>query len=301
MPRRRTSFCENAIELVRALSIPQRPLYTTEVDYQGAPTRISRKTVQNILTQRGEPNVGTKLVLVRVLEALHPALRDRMLVPELERADFDVKKFLNNSVELPVEERLAVDPLITRLRHIVDSSMNRVDLVNGILRIPIEDAKLQFWEGIGGVLGRLGIGDRDFNEALRRAGMPPEVPILVPGRTLLDCAKRILADPKILPREQQLVWKVATAVYPPFVRKSIPEVKRAARYLAKFWDRSILFTQERWKFSIAPDLADRRPQEKTQVYLLSWLELPLVTQTDNSGPGKTGLFALGRYFQTKAD
>jgi len=236
--------------------------------------------------------------LVEVILALHPELRDHLSVPDLEREDFDPRTLLRQPVS-PAAQNFDTDVLMQMLTEIVNTSKTKAELVGRLVGIPIEGAKLQFWKKIRELLETLKIDHKQFNEALHRAGLPPGLPVR-PGGSTLDCAKAILENPSRLSADQQLIWKVATAVYPPFTSKSDPELKAAGRWLAKYWDRALVFARERWESSFAADLGRRRPQEKTQVFLLSWLELPLVTQTGNVEPGKTGLFELGQFFQGRA-
>ena len=73
-------------------------------------------------------------------------------------------------------------------------------------------------------------------------------------------------------------------------------MKDTARYMAKLWDRSITCAFQLKEWRIADRWANRHREIRTTTFLLSWMELPLVTQTGNSGPGKCGLFELAKYF-----
>lgn len=75
-------------------------------------------------------------------------------------------------------------------------------------------------------------------------------------------------------------------------------MKLAARYMAKLWDRSIRRAMELKEWRIADRWASRAPEVRTATFLLSWMELALVAQSKNPGPGKIGLFELAKHFQT---
>lgn len=166
-----------------------------------------------------------------------------------------------------------------------------------ILGIAMDGAKGVFWKKINALAELLGMSPARFSEIVGRAGMPPELPFKDKRANTLEYARRILADPSTLTHDQRTVWSIATLVYPPGGKETDLELKNAARYMAKYFDRSIRFAREQVGVSIAPILGERRPQEATLVFLLSWLELPLVTQTGNVEPGKIGLFELGCWYQ----
>jgi hypothetical protein len=191
---------------------------------------------------------------------------------------------------------LSVDTLVATIKSICERSQSRTHLVNSLLCIPIEDAKKQFWGKIRELTKTIQITDQDFNEAVDRGGMPSKLPLPRSGDSL-EYAMCIRDHPARLPKDHQLIWRVALAAYPPLAAETDPDLKAAARYLAWYWNHSIFWVKETWKFSIVEDLGQNKPYERALVFLLSWLELPLVLQTGNHGPGKFGLFELGRWFQ----
>jgi len=240
-----------------------------------------------------EPHWDTKVIIVGAIQKIRPHLQGRIEPHELEAETF-------NSADYPrsgAVEKFDVDFLVERIDSIVRTSQGRPELVNRLLGISIEDAKEQFWFNVRPLLEKLRISDKRFNETLLEVGPPPELP-LPPSGSNKEYAERLLKNPRMLSQEQQLVWKVAKAIYPPFTHDSYPGVKKPARYMAKFWDRAIIITKARWDFSIASEFALRKPGEKPTVYLLCWLEPMLATQCGDSNPGKTGLFELGRHFHT---
>lgn len=168
-------------------------------------------------------------------------------------------------------------------------------MVNRILCIPIETAKVQFWTKLRGVITAVGLTQQKVNAALQGGGMPDRLP-LPPGLTLIDYARTIHGKPPALSENHQVIWKTATAVYPPFSHECDPELKKAAHYLAWYWYYSIAHVQRVWGISIVENLGRRKPSEMALVFMLSWLELSLVLQTENRDFGKVGLFQLGRWY-----
>lgn len=292
----KSAFCKNVRDLVVSLGISQSDLYKAEVEHSGEMASISPRTVDKIISAAVEPRIETKAIIAKVIEKLRPELKLPLVPLALESQTFMVADYLPDR-NAPVQQRFDVDFLRSTVDKIAESARSKRELVNQLLCIPIEDAKDQFWNKIRAILKRLGIKDKAFNEALVRGGMPP----LSDDERLIDCATRINDKPGALGRDQALIWKIATAAYPPFNSSgNDPELKKAARYLAWYWYYTITRAREMWELSIVEDFGRRKPAEEALVYVLSWLELSLVTQTGNPNGKKVGLFALGCWFQQQA-
>jgi hypothetical protein len=307
------------------------------VTTQGDRTPLTRRAISDAIKGAVDPRPETKKILVAILHFMYADLKDRLSVAVLSSPTFDVDKVLglvhaptakqSEKAVIKVAEKMTVpnkrrteligrlsghapDPItkssvsdmIRLIEEIIRSSNSRNDLVSRLLGIPIEDAKENFRKGINRMLPSLGVTKSQLNDALNRSGIPPKVLKGLRGSTL-DYAREILARPRALCADHQLIWKVASGFYPPDPDTDScfdENVKEAARWMTKLWDRSIRFTKRAKGYSIARDWARAVPETRTTVYLLCWMELPLVVQTQNVEPGKIGLFELARFFQKHA-
>jgi len=189
-----------------------------------------------------------------------------------------------------------VGAMVQAVKNIVASSRSREEMLHELLAIPIDTPKGHFSTGLFKIIAEQNIDLKEFNESVESAGLPDGLP-LFPEATIQEYMQRLVGGQIRLSKAQQLVWKVAQLVYPPYSGDCDIRVKNAARYLAYYWNVCIKEARDRWKFSIAEDLVRERSWEKHRVMMLCWLELPLITQTGHPALAKTGLFELGRAFE----
>lgn len=311
MAVKRTYFSRNFAKLegyLKKLNIPTDRLWNTKVVVPSLGSKEpqrppSRRTVQNVLKDGGEiePTDTNKILLVAVFTQLVPQLLVPLAVEDLESDTFDPAKYMPQKPAID-NDKWNTQAELTKFRDmllVAGKTVKSKKVAGWVLAIPIEGPKGVFWPRVQLVVDSLGVRFSDLQDALARGGMPPELPLHSRNDSTLKYAQRILTAPGSLSRDQQLIWKVATAIHPPNYGGRSPdqELKMAARFIAKIWDRSIRNAREIHGLAIAPILGKDRLQEAKLSFLLSWLELPLVIQTGTHEPGKVGLFELGRWYQ----
>jgi hypothetical protein len=192
-----------------------------------------------------------------------------------------------------------VNGMVREIHALIDSAQSRTEMVNCILAYPVADEMQRFWEVVNGLARNLGIPH--IQSVLSQAGMPPGIPTKE-GETLLLAAERILDGQVVLTKPQQIVWSLVTTAYPPHTSASSSGLKDAARWLAWYWDKAVLeradltCKKKRWKPAMA-DIGAGWDSRALEVWLLSWLELPLVMQMNVVSTGKARLHRLGKWFE----
>lgn len=252
---------------------------------------ISRTALENILNEKIEPRPTNKQRIVEWLRLRKPELSNILTVELLESSSFDCQALFSRTSTVALQE-FDVDALTNTVQQIVSTATGKPNLISRLLGIPINRATEQFWGRIRALLRSLSITNEEFNKALAKGGVPPK--LLALGNNPLACAREIRANVKSLTREQQIIWKVVQAVYPPSSQEECIDLdlKKPARYLAYYWDLCIREVRYGWQISIEDDLARQRTDDTMTLILLTWLELSLVLKTEAIGAGKLGLFAL---------
>jgi hypothetical protein len=296
MSKRPTAFGKNLSIFVKDRGISSMSIYDEVVEYEGQSATISRRALENLVNfPEREPHNQTKAIIVKVLNKIQKTLVREITVTEMEMPTFNYRDYFCESIQVP-RDRFDVDFIKQSLQNFVETSKRRAELINQILSLPTDHAKSQLWAKIREVIQNMGIKTDSFNEALLRGGVPEFMRTMREG-SLLQHAKAIRSKSSTLSKDHQLMWKVSLSAYPPSAKETDPDLKKAARYLAWYWNRSVLCARTSWEISISKDMVMRRPSERSTIYLLCWLELPLILQTGEDGPGKVGLFELGRCFQ----
>jgi hypothetical protein len=161
------------------------------------------------------------------------------------------------------------------------------------------EARAILWRNIREQAKRLGIAD--VHEVLALCKMPPNLPLETGD--FVELALSFRDDPSKLDQTQRSVWNLVCDIYPwEHIEKSTigmfgSEFDRARRALAYFWNDSVN-KAEVAGLDIVAEIAHRIDAARHQVYILSWLELPLVLRTRDRGKGKVGLFKVGQCFQS---
>lgn len=235
---------------------------------------------------------GTREALVEVLRRLKPQELASLSPAEMMSPEFDVARYRRRA-STTLAAPLDVQALEGVLGQIAAGSRSREEWLNGVLEVSIDVAKNEVARKMRAVIRQTGMGNRAFNDFLYRVGIPDELP-LPAGQKMFDFAARIDAAPHKLKANHSTMWRIVTAMYPEPPATTDQELKAPLRYLAKYWDRSLLFARRRWGVSFAKDLAAARKDWRPLVFLVSWLELRLAIETGDQTNGKYDLFLLAK-------
>jgi hypothetical protein len=295
-------FGQNLSCMMKLCKLNREELYNKDYKVNSDVVKLRNVTVEGVLDGVKRPQLTTRKAMVYWCKKLCDRFPQNLEVLDLEQQDFSTDDWFAKP-KGDYETTLDVNYLRDVIPKIIRDSQGKNSLAPDLYRIPIDHAKIAFWKSFRKHLKRVGVKNAEFNDALIMAGMPPKLP-LPTGKTTLAYAEAIVKGKEKLSKSQQLVWRIASSIYPPDGDDDQVDlsVKEPGRYLAYFWNRAVKSTDEVWEIQIESDLASKKPSEESLVYLLCWLELALVIRTGDKDRGKYGLFRVAsRYRNRRAE